>query len=273
MKYLYNHDIIYIQYTEVVYMKPREFLLSIGSAVTVVDAAAILNIKAAAATKILSRWTKQGWLERVGHGLYVPNPLSSTEVSSSDGGFAIVSDIIGEEGYICGWSALMYHGITEQIFHDLSLASFKWSRNKKIKLQKSTCYIYKIHLKDTIGLKVLWHNNKKVFISDMHKTILDILSHPSCGAGFMHVVDCFRNYFNSSDCNIDQILKYAEASKIKGVFYKRLGYLLEVNKGDQTHIDYCFAHKSSGYSRLDPKTKEGSFCSRWQLIIPKYIII
>ena len=69
-----------------------------------------------------------------------------------------------------------------------------------------------------------WYENRKVFISDIYKTILDVLVNSVWGGGFVHVVDFFRGYFNSDDRNIDQILKYAEFSKIKGSFYKRCSY-------------------------------------------------
>jgi len=254
-------------------MKPREFLSTIGSSITVADAAPILQTTQAAATKILSRWTKQGWLERVGQGLYVASPISSSDVSTISGEFALVTDIIGIEGYICGWSALSHHGVTEQIFINLSLASFKWPRYKEVRLKKSKCCIFKISSKDAIGLEILWYQDKKIFISDIHKTIMDILAHPLWGGGLFHVVDCFRNYLSSTDCNINQVLKYAEGLNIIGVFYKRLGYLLEINNGNQAHIDHCYARKTSGYSPLDPKTKKGKLNTRWQLIIPEHIKI
>src|ERR1700683_2871674 len=34
-----------------------------------------LAIERRAAAKLLSRWKQQGWLRRIGHGLYVPVPL------------------------------------------------------------------------------------------------------------------------------------------------------------------------------------------------------
>jgi predicted transcriptional regulator of viral defense system len=34
-----------------------------------------LGMERRAAAKLLSRWKQQGWLRRIGHGLYVPVPL------------------------------------------------------------------------------------------------------------------------------------------------------------------------------------------------------
>jgi len=251
-------------------MKPRDFLSAIGSTVTVADAAVMLQVSPDMATKILSRWTIQGWLERVGHGLYAPKPISSLD-NPTVGEFAIAANIIGDKGYVCGWSAMSHHGLTEQIFNDISLNSFKWTRYKEVRLKNFTCCIFKIREKEAIGLEALWYHDKKVYVSDIHKTVLDVLAHPACGGGFMHIADCFRNYLTSEDCNIEQVLSYAKTSNAKGIFYKRFGYLLKLNNADKSHIDYCHSHITSGYYSLDPQIKSGKFCSRWQLIIPEYI--
>ena len=43
--------------------------------VSVDIASQTLGIERRAAAKLLSRWKEQGWLRRIGHGLYVPVPL------------------------------------------------------------------------------------------------------------------------------------------------------------------------------------------------------
>ena len=46
-----------------------------GDVVRIEDAAQALDIKRNQAAKLLSRWTEQGWLRRVGSGAYVPVQL------------------------------------------------------------------------------------------------------------------------------------------------------------------------------------------------------
>lgn len=43
--------------------------------VSVEIASQSLGVERRAAAKLLSRWKQQGWLRRIGHGLYVPVPL------------------------------------------------------------------------------------------------------------------------------------------------------------------------------------------------------
>lgn len=252
-------------------MKPRAFLKLIGANITNVQAATILQTSSIETAKILNRWTTQGWLIRIGRGLYATNPASSNETSALDNSLSIVPAIMGKKGYVCGWSAAEHWGITEQIFNDISIASYKWKRPKKIALHNCICFVFSVSSESIIGTQVLWYQDQKVLISDLHKTILDILARPGWGGGLAHSVDCFRNYLTQEKHDVKQILDYAEQIKVKGVFYKRLGYLLELMGGSKVHIEHCYFKKTSGYSALDPKIPQGRLCSRWNLIIPENV--
>ncbi len=252
-------------------MKPREFLKIIGSNITNIRAAEILQTSPRETAKILSSWTKQGWLLRISRGLYAPQSLSSVDKSSLDTSLSVVPAIIGETGYICGWSAAEHWGITEQIFNNISIASYKWNRSKKIVLYNCICFIFSTNSKSVIGTQVLWYQDQKVLISDLHKTILDCIAQPHWGGGLLHSVDCLRNYLTHEKRDVKQILDYAELVEVKGVFYKRLGYLLEIMGEDKKYIEICNSKKTSGYSPLDPKVTQGKLCSRWNLIIPENI--
>ena len=50
-----------------------------GDVIQIDDVVATLSITRTDAAKLLSRWTQQGWLRRVGSGVYVPAPMDSLE--------------------------------------------------------------------------------------------------------------------------------------------------------------------------------------------------
>src|ERR1017187_363006 len=64
-----------------------------------------LGINRRAAAKLLSRWKEQGWLRRIGHGLYV---LVTLDLAGSEQVIAdpwvLVPALFGES-YIGGWTA------------------------------------------------------------------------------------------------------------------------------------------------------------------------
>ncbi len=50
-----------------------------GDIIHIADAEKVLELSRTEASKLLSRWTQQGWLRRVGSGKYAAVPLGSLE--------------------------------------------------------------------------------------------------------------------------------------------------------------------------------------------------
>jgi len=75
-----------------------------------------LGINRRAAAKLLSRWKQQGWLRRIGHGLYVPVPL---DLAGSEQVIAdpwVLVPTLFNQCYIGGWTAAHHWELTEQLF-------------------------------------------------------------------------------------------------------------------------------------------------------------
>src|SRR5260370_25653055 len=86
--------------------------------VSVDIATKVLGIQRREAAKLLSRWREQGWLRRIGHGLYVPVPLdlAGSEQVVADP-WVLVPTLFGQ-CYIGGWTAAPHLELTEQLFND-----------------------------------------------------------------------------------------------------------------------------------------------------------
>src|SRR5437879_5127697 len=86
--------------------------------VSVSVASQTLGIDRRRAAKLLSRWRAQGWLRRVGHGLYVPVPLdlAGSEQVIADP-WVLVPALFGQ-CYIGGWTAAHPWELTEQLFNE-----------------------------------------------------------------------------------------------------------------------------------------------------------
>src|ERR1700738_1952656 len=77
-----------------------------------------LGIERRPAAKLLSRWKQQGWLRRVGHGLYVPVPL---DLAGSEQVIAdpwVLVPTLFNPCYIGGWTGAHHWEFTEQIFNE-----------------------------------------------------------------------------------------------------------------------------------------------------------
>src|SRR5258707_15793853 len=64
-----------------------------------------LGIERRAAAKVLSRWKQQGWLRRIGHGLYVPVPLDLAGSEQAVADPWVLVPTLFNECSIPGWTA------------------------------------------------------------------------------------------------------------------------------------------------------------------------
>src|SRR5713101_6359928 len=163
--------------------------------VSVAGVSQVLGLDRRRAAQALSRWRMQGWLRRVGHGLYVPVPLdlAGTEQVVADP-WVLVPTLFGE-CYIGGWTAAHHWELTEQLFNETFVFTTRRVTLKHVTAQGVAFLLHNIKPKRLFGLKTLWRGSAKVSISDPARTLVDMIAAPEVGGGIDHVADCLSNYF------------------------------------------------------------------------------
>src|SRR5580700_11637354 len=149
-----------------------------------------LGIDRRVAAKLLSRWKEQGWLRRIGHGLYVPVPLdlSGSEQVVADP-WVLVPTLFGQ-CYVGGWTAAHHWELTEQLFNETFVFTTRRVIGKRVTAQGAVFLLHGVNAKRLFGLKTLWRGSVKVSISDTARTLFDIIAAPEVGGGIDHVGDC-----------------------------------------------------------------------------------
>src|SRR5690348_10995457 len=99
--------------------------------VTIEDAMKALDIDRHAAAKILSRWQQQGWLKRVGRGIYAPIPLDASTTGQVLKDPWVLVPALFTPGYIGGWTAAEHWDLTEQLFRSIFVFTARPFRNKE----------------------------------------------------------------------------------------------------------------------------------------------
>src|ERR1700719_2347023 len=125
-----------------------------------------LGIERRAAAKLLSRWREQGWLRRIGHGVYVSVPLdlAGSEQVIADP-WVLVPTLFGE-CYVGGWTAAHHWELTEQLFNETVVFTTRRVIENRITAQGTVFLLHTISAKRFFGLKTLWRGSVKVAISD-----------------------------------------------------------------------------------------------------------
>jgi len=237
--------------------------------ISVEDAARILDVASTDAAKMLSRWTKKGWMSRVRRGLYVSVPLESRTADVPLEDPWLVADRLFSPCYIGGWSAAEYFDLTEQIFSTIMVMTVQKPRNRRPDIKGTAFRLRTISEKAIFGLKPVWRGQVKISVSDPTRTIIDMLVTPVVGGGIRSVKDMLENYLRSENKNLEQLIEYGEKLG-NGAVFKRLGFLLEKIAPDETKtIEECYKRLTTGNAKLDPKLVNIKLITRWRLWVPK----
>jgi len=216
--------------------------------------------------KVLSYLIQKKWILHIKRGLYAIVPLDIGVKGSED---FIVHDFIiashlAKPYYIALWSALNYHGLSDQIPKAVFIATKK---AKKALTILNTEFVF-VQLKNSsfIGIEKIEVENQKVNISNVNKTVADCLDHPEHSGGIEETARAI--YFNHEDLDLNKVKDYS--LKMNNItILKRLGYILEktglLEKYRGVFKDIPL---TKGYSRFDTiSQKKGKYNEKWKLNI------
>jgi len=235
--------------------------------VSIETAARALELDRTAAAKLLSRWASQGWMRRIGQGLYVPVPLdlaASDQVVSDP--WVLVPPLFGES-YIGGWTAAHHWDLTEQLFNETVVFATRRIDNQRVVAQGVIFLAYHLAKKRFFGVKPVWRGSTRVNLSDPARTLVDMLALPQTGGGIDHVADCLSEYRKLRNFDRDLLIAYAEKFG-NGAIFKRLGFLAEAQLHDEALAAACRTHLTKGYTKLDAGLDCSQLVTAWNLWVP-----
>ncbi len=238
-----------------------------GDVIEIDAAARVLRLDRTATAKTLARWTAQGWLRRVRRGVYVPvalDSLSSEHVL--DDPWVLVPGLFAP-AYVGGRTAAEYWDLTEQLFNDIVVITAQAIRRKSQRRHGTTFTLKHVQERKIFGVKTVWRGRTKVLVSDLQRTIVDMLDDPAIGGGIQHVADCLAAYFTREDRNDRHMLDYIERLG-NGAVFKRLGFLAERHGGEAELAKACHARLTKGAAKLDPSLDCTNLVTRWRLWVP-----
>lgn len=226
-----------------------------------------LGIDRRAAAKLLSRWRQQGWLRKIGHGLYVSVPLdlAASEQVVADP-WVLVPTLFGN-CYIGGWTAAHHWELTDQLFNETLVFTRHRISKRRVTAQGTVFLLHSLRAKRLFGLKTLWRGSIKVPVSDPARTLIDMIAAPEVGGGIDHVADCLGVFLRGKSADRDLLIRYAERFA-NGVIFKRLGYLADVELHDNKLAIECRSRLTSGYAQLDPALPSKRLITAWRLWVP-----
>ncbi len=175
----------------------------------------------------------------------------------------VIGNFLGRNGGIGYWTAMHYHGLTEQIPNVVYVQTEHQKQNKSIFGVK---YVFvQVKQEKLIGFSSKGYGNHQFNITDLEKTIVDCFDMPKYAGGFFEIIKAFNN----ANLKARKLVRYCKAVNNIAVI-KRLGYLSELlqKKDMEYFINYAQSVKNEKYNVFEvggePKGKTNS---RWNLIL------
>ncbi|HVV69452.1 MAG TPA: type IV toxin-antitoxin system AbiEi family antitoxin [Gammaproteobacteria bacterium] len=212
-----------------------------------------------------------GWrIIRLKYGLYA---LSSVVPGISPLHEFQIAMALVQPAAISHWSALNYHGMTEQVpqrvFVLTSAHILPGLRGRNIPhpqrgypVGRTLYQFVQIKPDHFFGITEIWVNESKVKVTDAERTCLDCLMFPEYAGGFYEVLSIFKR--NISRLDIEKMIQYA--LRLDAATIKRLGWILEQQGIDLSKLELLQKTSIKGYRLLD-KTglRKGAYNSRWMI--------
>jgi len=244
-----------------------QVLAASGDVIHISDVTKALSISRIEAAKRLARWREQGWLSRVGAGAYVSASIDTLGAERVlDDAWVLVPALFAP-AYVAGRSAAEHWDLTEQIFKDVVVITGQTIRQKHLTRQGFEFTLKHSNPEKIFGLKSVWRRHTKVSVSDVHRTIIDMLDEPSLGGGIQQVADCLNAYLERPDRDDQKLVTYGDQLG-NGAVFKRLGFLAERRKDTAKLAELCRARLTTGNASLDPALDSKRLISKWRLFVP-----
>ncbi|GAB6101015.1 type IV toxin-antitoxin system AbiEi family antitoxin domain-containing protein [Thermococcus atlanticus] len=224
---------------------------------TIDEAAKITGINKNTLKVLLSRLEKKGWIERIEKGKYIVIPLGAEKGEYTLHEF-IIGSLLVKPSATAYWSALNYHGFTEQIPSTVFVQTTARKKKQDLRIFGVRYKIVRIKPEKFFGIEKVWIEEFQVPITDREKTVVDCLDKPRYCGGIIEVAKAFRE-----ELDTEKLREYALRINNSAVV-RRLGYLCDYSGVD---IDLP-KPKTRNYILLDPTMpREGHVDSKWKVII------
>jgi len=214
---------------------------------------------------------RNGWIVPLRRGFYA---LASSVPGVSPAHEFEIAMALARRAAISHWSALHHHGLTEQVPRKVFVLTttdtpIPQARGKKAGQKGGGCPVgqtvyqfIRVKPERFFGTEKVWVGDARVTITDPERTLLDGLTMPQHCGDFAEVLHAFEARGDRLD--LKRIIDYA--LRLDAATVKRLGWVLERQGIDPTHLEPLLNVPVKGYRTLDPTGPRKGPCNRRWMI-------
>lgn len=175
----------------------------------------------------------------------------------------VIGNFLASDGGIAYWTAMNYHGLTEQIPNIIFVQTAKKKSDKTI---FGVRYRFiQVKPEKLVGYKNEGYGNLVYKITDIEKTIVDCFDLPHHAGGYNEIIKAFAK----AELSARKLVAYCKAIDNIAVT-KRIAFLSELleKKNMEFFLEYAQRVRNEKYNLFEPHgEKFGKSDRKWRLII------
>jgi len=225
--------------------------------------------------RLLTLMVRNGWLVRLRRGLYATSGVASGAIQVHP--FAIATRLVSPSA-ISHWSALNYHGLTEQVPRVItaftpkpvvtpSMRAPNDARHTRHAWEVAGVRYEYVSVKKEhfFGIEEVWVDaDSRVPITDPERTALEAFVAPRMFGGIGLGLGILEEHLHELDA--DKLVGYASRYGKTSVV-KRVGWALKRAEVPETVLEPLLSLPTTRYHTLDPTLpRRGSCDSRWMIL-------
>ena len=229
--------------------------------ITISDIQDAIDVSYDDAKKIANNLVHKQWLDRLKSGTYLIVPLVAGETGEYTEHEFVIASHLADPMYISYWTALNYHGLTEQVPMTVFAATTNQVPDRNI---HGVGYTFvTVAAAKFFGYDSLAVDAHQVNVASVEKTLVDCADHPEYCGGIGELAKGLTAADLESAALAEYLLRLGNGAAIKRIVY--LADLLEIDLGQRDELVDTF---TSGYSKLDPtRGDEGHHVSEYRLLV------
>jgi predicted transcriptional regulator of viral defense system len=230
--------------------------------ISIDDIESALDCSRDVAKKVASNLAEKKWLDRLERGTYLIVPLAAGETGEYTEHEYVIAAHLADPMYISYWTALNYHGLTEQVPTTVFAATTSRVPNREI--HDVDYRFVTVTDRKFFGYEPVSINSHTVNIASPEKTVVDCSDHPEHCGGILELAKALGNAKDLDlELLVDHLLELGNGAAVKRIVY--LADVLGIELPRRTELEDAF---TKGYSKLDPgQGDDGTHSSEYRLLL------
>ena len=213
--------------------------------ITINDIQDAIDVPYDDAKKIANNLVHKQWLDRLKSGTYLIVPLAAGETGEYTEHEFVIASHLADPMYISYWTALNFHGLTEQVPMTVVDATTKQVPDREI--HGVTYGFVTLTAAKFFGYDSVVVDAQQVNVASVEKTLVDCADHPEHCGGIGELAKGVAAADLDQATLTEYLLRLGNGAAIKRIVY--LADLLDVELAQRDELVAAF---TSGYSKLDP---------------------